>query len=226
MSISQRDASAAAASPLDAEGAAASRVAQRRAARRADNRADILDAAERVFAEYGIAGGSVRKIGADSGFSAAAIYTFFENKHQLLQETLTRRGEELLQGMRAVAERRPEPLDGLHQIIDVTIAFFEARRDFGQLLRHMRGGAQFAGPALSEFEGSDFALFLEAREIIAGLIRAGQAAGDIRPGEAHALAHLYEVLIYEFVSAGDRTGRLTQEELHGFIGGALNLPNS
>lgn len=198
----------------------------RREARRADNRDDILDAAERIFAEFGIAGGSIRKIGADSGFSAPAIYTFFENKQQLLTETLTRRGEELLQGMRAVGENQPEPLEGLHGIIDVTVAFFEARPDFGQLLHHVRAMAQLASPPLGEFESGGLDLFLESRGIIAGFIKAGQDAGTIRPGDTNALAHLYEVLINEFVRAADGAGRLTQKQLHDFIGGALSTPTS
>lgn len=209
MTTSQRDAPA-----------VPNRVAERRAARRADNRTDILDAAERVFAEHGIEGGSVRKIGADSGFSAAAIYTFFENKQGLLIETLTRRAEELLRRMRAVADGNPDPFAGLHQNIDMTIGFFEERPAFGQLLRRMRGGAQLAGPSLGGFEGgSEFALFHEATAIITGYIKAGQSCGDIRSGDPDALAHLYEVLLNEFVTAG--AGALTREELHSFIDGAL-----
>ncbi len=203
---------------------AAQRREARREARRVDNRNDILDAAERIFAEFGIAGGSIRKIGADSGFSAPAIYTFFESKQQLLTETLTRRGEELLQRMRTVAENQPEPLDGLHEIIDVTVAYFAARPNFGQLLHHVRGIAQPASPPSREFESGGFDLFLAARGIIAGFIRAGQDAGTVRLADADALAHLYELLINEFVRTTKGPGRLTQQQLHDFIGGALSAP--
>jgi AcrR family transcriptional regulator len=197
-------------------------MAERRAARRAENRADILDAAERVFAEFGIEGGSVRKIGAASGFSGAAVYTFFENKQDLVVATLVRRAEELVSGMREVAAGQPQPLQGLHQIIDATVDFFTARRTFGQVLRRMRGGVQLAGPALTEYQGDgDLTLFHEATTIITAFISAGQDDGTIRSGDPAALAHLFEVLINEFVSADEAGGRLTQDELHGFIDGAL-----
>jgi TetR/AcrR family transcriptional regulator len=206
---------------------APSRVAQRRAARRADNRTDILDAAERVFAEYGVTGGSVRKIGADSGFSAAAIYTFFESKQELLVQTLIRRAEELVRGMRRIVDDNPDPLSGLNQIIDVTIEFFSNHVAFGQLLRGMRGVIQFAGQSHRQFDGgNDFALFHEATAIITDLIRAGQSSGAIRPGDPSALAHLYEVILNEFVAAGAEAGRLTHDELHDVIGGALSLNKS
>ena len=69
---------------------------QRRAKRRAQNRTDILDAAEFVFAHEGFKDGSLRKIAERSGFSPAAIYLFFDNKERLVAETLSRRGDELL----------------------------------------------------------------------------------------------------------------------------------
>ncbi len=56
------------------------RIAERKAARRADNRTDILDAAERVFGEFGIAGGSIRSIGADSGFAAERVWRAAERR--------------------------------------------------------------------------------------------------------------------------------------------------
>ena len=56
----------------------------RRAARRDANRAEILDAAEAVFARDGIHNASMRSIAAESGFSTAAIYLFFENRQHLL----------------------------------------------------------------------------------------------------------------------------------------------
>ncbi len=67
--------------------------------------------------------------------------------------------------------------------------------------------------------------------VLAGLVRAGQRAGEIRVGDARALAHLYSVLVNEFVllaSSDDAVvGTLTSEQFHAFIDGALrNLPDS
>jgi AcrR family transcriptional regulator len=78
----------------EAPPAPSDRKAERRATRRAENRTEILDAAERVFGEDGLRDGSMRKIATESGFSTAAIYLFFENKQDLVAETLSRRGGE------------------------------------------------------------------------------------------------------------------------------------
>ncbi len=202
--------------------------AQRRAARRAENRTEILDAAERVFGEHGVRDGSLRQIALLSGFSTAAIYLFFENKQHLLHETLTRRGDELVGVLRTVADSDLSPVDKLHRIVDVTVAFFEARPDFRRLLRHITGGPAIVGPTLAGYAAEADGQFLAAMTLIAGIVGGGQEAGEVRDGDARALAHLYSVLINEHVllaAEGESSGgTLTPEQFHGLIDGALRKP--
>ena len=204
------------------------RRTQRREARRADNRTAILDAAEQVFGEDGIRDGSLRRIAAASGFSTAAIYLFFDNKQHLLSETLTRRGDELIDALQREAARDLTPLDKLHQIVDVTVTFFNERPQFRQMLSHLRGGPSITGPTLAEFADDVTGRFVTAMNVLAQLIGEGQTAGEIRDGDERALAHLYSVLINEhvFLSAGDsaHAGTLTAAQFHSLIDGVLRNP--
>jgi TetR/AcrR family transcriptional regulator, acrAB operon repressor len=201
--------------------------ARRRAARRAENRTEILDAAERVFGEHGIRDGSLRQIALLSGFSTAAIYLFFENKQHLLSETLTRRGVELVGALQTVAESDLAPLDKLHRIVDVAVAFFEARPDFRRLLRHITGGSTIVGSALAQYagEGRTDDDFVKAMNLIAGIVGDGQRAGEIREGDAGAIARLYSVLINEHVllaaNGESNSGTLTRHQFHALIDGTL-----
>ena len=201
------------------------RRAERRAARRAENRTEILDAAEKVFGAHGLRDGSLREIGEESGFSTAAIYLFFDNKQHVITETLRRRGDELIATVRREAERDGAPLEKLHRIVDATAQFFAERPNFRRLLRHMRGGATITGPVLAEFGGGASAGFDEVMGVLAGIVRDGQDAGEIRAGDERALAHLYSVLVNEFVlltSSGDASvGTLTSVQFHAVIDGAL-----
>ena len=159
------------------------RAAQRRAARRADNRADILDAAERVFATHGIQAGSVRKIGAESGFSAAAIYLFFDSKQQLLLETLGRRGVELVAAVGAAAADGSDALDALHRVIDVAVDYFETHPEFSQIVHQLRGGVS-AGPALGD-PGDSSGLIDRATawsRTSSGAVRRQARSGPATPG--------------------------------------------
>lgn len=205
------------------------RRAQRRAHRQAQsrqNRVDILDAAEKIFGERGMHSGSLREIADEAGFSAAAIYIFFENKQDLLSETLTRRGDELLPVIRAAAEADLTPLEKLHLLVDDSIMFFNERPYFRLLMRHVRGGATITGPVLATFADRVNRRFEEALDLIATIVEDGQARGEIREGNGHALAHLYSVLLNEFIllhASQDETstGVLTSVQFHGVVDGAL-----
>jgi AcrR family transcriptional regulator len=201
------------------------RRAERRAARRAENRTEILDAAEKVFGANGLRDGSLREIGEESGFSTAAIYLFFDNKQHLVAETLSRRGDELIAAVRREAGRDVAPLEKLHRIVDATALFFAERPNFRQLLRHIRGGATITGPSLADFGNGASTRFDEVMGVLAGLVRDGQEVGEIRDGDERALAHLYSVLINEYVllTSADAAGfgTLTSAQFHALIDGAL-----
>jgi TetR/AcrR family transcriptional regulator len=205
------------------------RRAQRRAHRQAQtqqNRVDILDAAEKIFGERGMHNGSLREIADEAGFSAAAIYMFFENKQHLLSETLTRRGDELLPVIRAAADADLGPLERLHLLVDDTVTFFNERPYFRLLMRHVRGGTTITGPVLATFADRVNVRFEEALSLIAGIVEDGQAQGEIREGNGSALAHLYSVLLNEFIllhTSRDETstGILTSVQFHGLVDGAL-----
>jgi AcrR family transcriptional regulator len=207
----------------------ADRRVQRRAARRADNRAGILDAAEQVFGQYGVRDGSLRQIALLSGFSTAGIYLFFENKEDLLTQVLTRRGTELVAVLRAAAEGDRRPIDKLHHVVDVTVAFFEARPHFRRLIRHTTGGPTIIGPTLAPYDTGSTGLFQRAMALLAGVVRDGQDAGEICPGDAAAVAHLFSVLVNEHVLLATEDGPgispLTPEQFHGLVDGALRRPH-
>jgi AcrR family transcriptional regulator len=205
------------------------RRAQRRAHRQAQtqqNRVDILDAAEKIFGERGMFNGSLREIADEAGFSAAAIYMFFENKQHLLSETLTRRGDELLPIIRAAADADLTPLERLHLLVDDTVIFFDERPYFRLLMRHVRGDATITGPVLATFADRVNRRFEEALSLIASIVEDGQIRGQIREGNGRALAHLYSVLLNEFIllhATPDETttGVLTSVQFHGLVDGAL-----
>ena len=197
--------------------------AQRRAARAADNRADILDAAERAFAERGL-DASLRDIAKLAGFSTAAIYNYFENKQQLFAETLSRRGIELLDVIDRSAATADRPMAKLHAIIDCSVEFFETYPDFRRMLRQVRE-VDSTIPEIIRQQASDrIEEFTRWVALMVGIIEDGQAAGEIRDGSASALLHFYVSLVYEHVFLATRENpapALTREQFHDLVDGAL-----
>lgn len=201
--------------------------ARRRAAKAAVNRADILDAAERIFAERGLTEGSLRDIARHSGFSTAAIYNYFDNKQHLLAETLVRRGTDLLDVIGTAVASDGSPMDRLHRIVDDTVAFFETYPDFRQILRHVRESEAIIASVLTE-HAADRNIFPETLTLMTAVLEEGQRIGEIRDGSPGALIHLYMTLVNEHVylagSANPGIGSLSLEQFHAVIDGALRRP--
>jgi AcrR family transcriptional regulator len=209
--------------------ASTDRRAKRRANRREQSRIEILDAAERVFGEFGIHDGTLRRIALQSGFSPAAVYLFFENKQHLLAETVMRRSDELIAMAQDPIYSDLSPLDRLHSYVDRAITFFSEHPHFRLLLRHLRGGPTITWPVLAEYSEPVHARYLASMDNLASIIREGQVVGQIRSGNGHALAHLYTMLINEFILLeaapdGPGFGTLSSGEFHNLIDGALRTP--
>ena len=196
---------------------------QRRAARHAQSRVEILDAAEQVFGEGGPRHGSIRRIAELSGFSPAGIYLFFESKQHLLAETLMRRGDEWIGAVRGVTEGDDDPMEMLHRIVDLAVDFFARYPYFRLLLRHIDRGATMTEP-VGDGEGH----YLDVVTQIGNVITKGQRNGQIRAGGSRQLAHMYSVLVNEFVllDAADRPaadGALSIGQFHEFVDGAFRV---
>jgi AcrR family transcriptional regulator len=194
---------------------------RRRAARRAASTADILDAAERVFSEDGLRDGSLRRIAELSGYSTAAIYKFFDSKHHLVTETLNRRADEYLVDLKAAAARDGTPLERLHLIVDAAATYFSGHKQFSSLVRQVQGGESILGPVLAAFADDVDGRYGQAMTMMSDLVRDGQRSGEIRAGDARALAHLASVLTNEYVLADLP---LTRSEFQAVFEGALRAP--
>jgi AcrR family transcriptional regulator len=196
---------------------------QRRVARQAQSRAEILDAAEQVFGEDGLHDGSIRRIAELSGFSPAGIYLFFDNKQHLLSETLTRRGDEWTAAVRSIAQGDGDPLEMLHRIVDLAVNFFAKYPYFRLLLRHIDRGVTVSEPA-----DGVVGHYLDVVTQIGDIMMRGQENGQIRAGGRRALAHLYSVLVNEFIfiDAAGETGlnsTLSIEQFHQLVDGAFRM---
>lgn len=127
-----------------------------------DTRAQILDAAQDLFAAKGFDGASVREITRAAGVNVAAIHYHFGTKEAVLRgvtdrivEPLNRRRFELLDGAAAAAAPdRPE-------VADILDAFI--RPDFETLLELGPSAARFLGrtyadqtPWIQEMAGEQF----------------------------------------------------------------------
>jgi AcrR family transcriptional regulator len=90
----------------------------RRSARKAKGdghlrRAEILEAAERIFVAHGYEAATIRKIADEVGVSSTALYMHFRDKDQILLEICTGAMEELLASNREISAM---PIDAVARV--------------------------------------------------------------------------------------------------------------
>ncbi len=83
--------------------------AERQEAVRDFKRAAIVEAARRVFAEKGLDGASMRGIAVAAGYTAAAIYFYFDSKEALYAEIVAASLSDLSRAVRRAVAEAPEP---------------------------------------------------------------------------------------------------------------------
>lgn len=86
-------------------------------------RAEILEAAERIFVEVGYEGSTIRRIADEVGLSSTALYMHFSEKSEILHE-ICRAAFARLQAMNQAVMDEPGPSDvRLRRLLEAYVAF-------------------------------------------------------------------------------------------------------
>lgn len=207
---------------------APSRREQRRVLQQELARHQLLDAAEEVFGAKGFHDTTLKEIAALAEYSVGSVYSFFENKDDLFLSIWLRRGEEFAPGLEAAVAAAPGPLEALHAIVDFEVGFFRDHPHFGRLYLRSAGTTVLS----PEIPGSaDLSANLQrVIGLQAEVIRRGQDAGLVRPGDPWSLARLLSGLVQAYqgidplVVGGSPGARMDLAELHAVVDGAFRVP--
>ena len=81
------------------------------------HRAQILDAAERVFVRDGYQGATIERIAQEAQFGVGTLYNFFEGKQQLFEEVVTKLADDALAALEASVLSEPDPLKAFEALV-------------------------------------------------------------------------------------------------------------
>jgi AcrR family transcriptional regulator len=98
----------------------------RRTRRRESTRQEILDAAWELARENGLAGLTMRDLGARVGMRAQSLYSYFSSKHAIYDAMFAQGNREILDRYRAMDAENGgprEPHDRLRRMLDVYLRF-------------------------------------------------------------------------------------------------------
>lgn len=183
----------------------------RRQRERLQRRADILRAAEGIFAEKGFHSASIEAIAREAEYATGTVYLYFKDKETLYIELFEEKIRALSVAIRNRIESLQDPCEALAQLVQARMAFFERNRKFFSI---------YAREGMNIFQNRDdrwsgvVRLYEEYLGTLTGLIRTGQRQHLLRKGKprdfALALSGMMMQLTRDWLQRRDKsplTGR-------------------
>ena len=105
----------------------------------------ILDVAEALFAERGLAGTAVRDIAREAGLTAPSLYNHFDGKQALYEAVLARGVEPLFNLMKGLGQGDPVESDSFY-VLDSIMDHLANHPNIAKLIQHesLTGGASLS----------------------------------------------------------------------------------
>lgn len=157
----------------------------RRERERRQRRADILRAAESVFAAHGFHAASVEQIATTADYATGTVYLYFRDKEGLYLELFEEKIRELARLIRERTSGLDDPVEAIRQTVAARMEYFERNRSFFRI--YAREGTNGFEPRQERWSGVR-RLYADYLRRLAGLIRAGQRKGILTDGDPHQLA--------------------------------------
>jgi AcrR family transcriptional regulator len=154
--------------------------------RRKDERpAEIVEAALQVFAEKGFAAAKLDEIARRAGVSKGAVYLYFETKEDIFRAVVVRAIAPNVGEIRAIIAGQTGPLPQLLRAVADHVAGVIETTPIGGVLKMVVGEARNF-PELARVWHDE--LVAQALGALTAAIRAAQARGEVRSGDARTYA--------------------------------------
>ncbi len=146
-------------------------------------RAEILEAAERIFVVDGYEGATIRKIADEVGVSSTALYMHFRDKDEILHEICFNAMKALLEQNSEIAAR---PTDAVTRVRLMLEAYVRMGLEHPNAYRLVFCAAP--RPPLSEKQTATAQIGSECYARYSGVIREIAASGRLRAGDTDSAA--------------------------------------
>jgi AcrR family transcriptional regulator len=162
----------------------------RRSARKAKGdghlrRAEILEAAERIFVADGYEGATIRKIADEVGVSSTALYMHFQDKGCILLEICERTLRLLYERNREITAK---PLDAVVRVKMMLEAYMRWGMEHPNAYQLVYCGRPLSMVGIGEWPEDSRDLPTQCYEIFRNVVREIAASGRLRTGSAESAA--------------------------------------
>ena len=137
-------------------------------------KADILKAAEHIFAQKGYHNATIQDIAREAQYATGTVYLYFTDKDALYSSIL----EEKMQGLFSLLKEKTEKVKGIREKLEILIfenlEFFEKNHDFFRILLSEEDRLSIKSKV------AKLPVFIRHKEYLAGIIKQAQIENIIR----------------------------------------------
>lgn len=172
-------------------------------------RAEILEAAERIFVAEGYEGATIRKIADEVGVSSTALYMHFPDKSAILTEICGRTLEVLLQRNREIAAKPIDPVVRTRMMLDAYMRWGAEHWNAYQLVYSVPS-------ATGSWDDATAQVAAQTYEVFSSVVKEIAASGRLRTGSGDSAAQALWMSCHGVVallSARPKFGWADREEL-------------
>jgi TetR/AcrR family transcriptional regulator len=168
----------------------------RRAERSAATRRSILAAAERAFAESGLAGARTDAIAANAGVNKALLYYYFRSKEALYQAVLEDHFREFNRQALELLSAPGSAREILLRYVSLHFDFISARHQYASLFHQMMmAGARLPKPLVHQY-------FKRRSDAFTALLDRGMRTGEFRSADRfHTAVSVIALIVFYFSCA-------------------------
>lgn len=164
-----------------------------------EKRKKILELSKKVFAKYGFFKTTMEDIADEIGFTAAAIYYYFDSKDNLFKECIVSELTKVAEKIEEEVKNVSNPIDKLKKYIDVKVSMTrDAVRNLNMtrdVLEEMKG--EVAKLGLKELANREY-------KVIEEIIKQGIDSNIFRQVEIRKVAFVINAVVKELISTEDR----------------------
>jgi AcrR family transcriptional regulator len=160
-------------------------------------RADILSAAEKVFASKGFYGSSMDEIARRAEFGTGSLYKYFKGKRDLYFSLIDEKVGEVTGVVRAELDKDFPPMDKIESVLRLQLGFFQRNRDFFKIYISERN--RFEWTIKDDLGKGVHEKFLAYIGDLEEVMRDGIAKGQFKEMDPRDMAHAFVGIVHSFM---------------------------
>jgi len=160
-------------------------------------RADIVSAAEKVFAARGFYGSTMDEIAKRAEFGTGSLYKYFQGKKDLYFSLIDEKVEEITRLVRAELERDLPPVERIASALNLQLAFIERNRDFFKIYISERN--RFEWTMKDELGKGVHEKFMAYIDSLGEVMGQGIEGGQLKEMDPRDMAHGFVGIVNSFV---------------------------